>query len=293
MNDSVNELITKIIDSKSYRDVFSDLSDWKKSSKTILFSIHPDRCNLPFASQATEKLLSYISELENGKKIDDDCGIITIYYDNKITIEGDCKVLQRSLDGYDLLLSFKNDHFSKYLPKKMYFENDKLCIILNDYSVPLSLCPDLPQEHLNWILNRMLEFTTWLNSIGISHNGINPGSIFVVPETHGIICISFYHMTDVNNRLKTLSGRFSNFYPDDIFTEKIAKDYIDIECSKRTAIWLSGDKSGIGTTMKNKLHKEWLNYVLRFHDCHRFDSYAEYKTMLANNFEKKFYPLYL
>ncbi len=78
------------------------------------------------------------------------------------------------------------------------------------------------------------------------HCGLNPESIFIVPETHGIQICSFYHLTKIGNRIGTISGKYSNWYPQDVFKTKIATPIIDLGCSMKIASYLLGDTSGIG-----------------------------------------------
>jgi hypothetical protein len=289
---SVSKLIEIIIQAQSYSDIFVDLNNWKEESEIILSEIHPDKCSLSGAKEATEKLLGFINEMENGKEHTDDAGTVT-YFPTHILIEGDEYLLKRSIDNYKLLKKEADEHFIKYLPENMVLEYNTLKIGLKNRAIPLISCPKLPQEHLNWILNRLLEFSTWLNKLGYSHNGINPESIYIVPETHGIICISFYHLLRLEEKLSTVSLRYAQYYPEDIYDNKIAECYIDVECSKRTIAFLAGDTSGAAILLKEKLNSEWLDFVLTSTTIPTFEVYQEYIDLLSRNFEKKFYPLHL
>lgn len=282
--------IELINNSKSYVEIFSDISLWKTESKRLLVAIHPDRCSLPGATEASVKLINYMKEIESGITHLDDAGKVT-YFPNYLTIEGDVELLKISLKNYEMLVKISNEAFRKYLPEKMELTGNVLKITLKDRAVPLVSCSDLPQEHLNWILSRMLEFCSWLDSVDYSHNGINPESIYVVPATHGVIFISFYHLNEMNKKISSVSGRFSSFYPEKTFREKTSNTSIDIECAKRTIIYSGGDKSGLGISLKGKLNFDWLNFVLRFSSGCTFDVYKEYRKMIDKNFEKKFYVL--
>jgi hypothetical protein len=138
----------------------------------------------------------------------------------------------------------------------------------------------------------MLEFSAWLHQSGFSHNGINPESIFIVPETHGIICVSFYHLTKLHSGLSTISAKYRTFYPANVFDNKIAASNIDIELSKRTAIYVLGDKSGNGIMLKKTHNEDFMDFVIKQH-YHSYPAFKEYRDLLSKNFPKKFYLLNL
>jgi hypothetical protein len=171
------------------------------------------------------------------------------------------------------------------------FKDNKLYGTLSHRAIPISSIDSLPQEHLNWALSRILEFATWLNNNNISHNGINPDSIYLVPETHGIIVISYYHVNTAAKKLKTISGRYSKFYPEILFKEKLSEPFVDIELAKRTIAFLAGDKSGIGMKFKRTLNKDWIDFLLEFSTKSTFNTFSDYRQILSKNFEKKFHIL--
>ena len=284
-----DEIIKKIVDSNTYKDVFSDISNWKSSCKEMLLKIHTDVCFLPQAKEATEILLKYKSELERGKSHTDDVGTVT-YFPDRITFESsNDNILKISFDNYNKLCKLADSHFRKYLPKTMFYEKGKLTITLENRAIPLSSLTDVPQEHLNWILSRMLEFSGLLDKYGFVHCGITPDSIYVVPENHGIIVISFYHMTSVTSKMKTVSGKYIHFYPEIIFNNKKAENFIDIELAKRTTMFIAGDKSGLGMKYRKILNSDWIDFIIEFSNGNSFDVFKKYREILKNNFEKKFY----
>ena len=127
---------------------------------------------------------------------------------------------------------------------------------------------------------------------GYVHCGINPESVFIVPETHGIIITSFYHLSLDDGRLRTISAKYQNWYPTEIFKEKRAKSIIDLELCKRTAAYLLGDKSGLGIKLKKTHNKDFINFLLNSHS-NAFECYQAYRKMLKRNFEEKYHHLSL
>lgn len=290
---SAKDVIAKIIGAKTMKDVFPDISNWKTTYKEYLLLIHPDRCQEHLASQASAKLNEFKTKLEDGQTIEDEAGIIT-YRMNTVKIKGDKGLLKLSVDRYRLLMSLPDSQHAKlkkYLPEsvKIISENE-IEFILRDRAIPISDLGTLPQEHVNWIFSRMLEFAGYINKTGHVHCGINPNSIFVHPEGHGISCISFYHVAGVNARVRTVCGQYEHFYPAVLFKEKKATTDIDVELAKRTAIYLLGDKSGIGVKLKKTHNEKFLDFTLQRHDD-PIEAFFLYRKFLDANFPKKFHVL--
>lgn len=283
-------LLEKILAAKSLQDIL-DINNLDKEFDLLIKQIHPDRCSLPKAHEATCKLNELRNVFKKGKVYGDDVGE---YRTNGFTIHfsGDIALLKKSLDMYRQLKSRKDTaslHFHTYLPEHMEIKGNILYATLSHRAIPLSQL-QLPQEHVNWILSRMLECVAWFAQIGYVHAGLTPESVFVVPETHGIIIPSFYHMTPLGRPLKTISGRYQHWYPASTFDKKIAQELIDIELAKKVAIYLSGDPSGSGVRLKKTHHPQFVDFVVRQHD-NSFTAFTKYRALLDKYFEKKFYPL--
>lgn len=293
MSLSAEEVISKILNSKSVIDCFYDVTDYKTVYKNYIRLIHPDICKLPGAADATEKLNKFKDELEGGKKHNDDAGTIS-YGLKTVVITGEPILITRSLENYKYLMSLKDDsskHFQRYLPvsaKKI--SDNELEFTLESRAVPLSSLGTLPQEHVNWILSRMLEFASWINQVGFCHAGINPESIYVMPENHGMNCISFYHMGRLGSQLRTISAQYQNFYPPQVFTNKKYESNIDIDLCKRTAIYLLGDRSGSGVVLRKTHNNEIIDFLQK-QSYEPAENYKEYRALLKKHFETKFHVL--
>lgn len=283
------EAISKLISAKLYIEVFSDLDNWKTLYKEYAKLLHPDKCKDPAAGEAIRKLNEFKDELDKGKKHKDDAGIIT-YTLKECELVGNVDLINKSYRNYNTLMSLTDKasmHFKKYLPSNMTkTTSNELKFTLPNRAVPLSSLGVLEQKHANWILSRMFEFISWINQIGYSHNGINPDSIYIVPENHGMICVSFYHMTKLDAKLDTVSGRYANFYPASIFSEKQAISLIDIELAKRTAVYLLGDKSGSGVVLRRTHNNEIIDFLQRQH-TKTFDTFKEYRKLLEKHYDVK------
>lgn len=292
------EIIEKILGSKKPSDIFTPTFDWVSTYKKYSRLIHPDVCKQPYADKAMATLNQYKEQLENGVQFTDEAGDFRVF-EKKIVYQvtdENRKLIQKSVNNYKLLKQ-KTDKasvaFHRYLPESMVLENSVLTINLKDRAVPLT-GQQLPQIHVNWLFSRMFEITLWFRKSGYSHMGMNPTTVFVVPETHGIILTSFYHMTHLDQKAKTISARYKMWYPTTLFQKKIATQDIDLELSKKIALYLLGDRSAAGTKLKRDkdVNQKILTFLLTKHQC-EVEDYTKYREILTKEFERKFYPLEL
>jgi len=290
------EVIEKVLKSDKPQDIFT--GDWKATYKSYSRLIHPDMCSQPNASDAMAKMNYFKDILENGVQYTDETGDFKVF-EKKIlyqVTDDNRKLIQKSVKNYNLLKA-KTDKasvgFHRYLPESMVLEKDTLTINLKDRGIPLT-GQKLPQIHVNWLFSRMFEIVLWFRNIGYSHMGMNPTTVFVVPETHGIILISFYHMNPLDQKADTISARYKMWYPTTLFIKKIATQDIDLELCKKIALYLLGDRSAAGTKLKRDtdVNQEVLTFLLTKHQ-NEVEDYSQYREILAKNFERKFYPLNL
>jgi hypothetical protein len=283
-------LIQKINEANKLEDIL-DVNNFDEEYKSVLRSIHPDVCVAPGATAATAKLNELRDKFRQGVKYVDDSGEFKSngYF---IKYEGDKSLLKKSFDNFTLLKSLKDKsslNFHRYMPNSMNLSDGKIEIKLSPRAIPL-VNRSLPQEHVNWILSRMLEYSAWLAQVGFVHCGINPASVFIVPETHGIQVCSFYHMTRIDRPVSTVSARYKTWYPPQLFSTKQATSNIDLELAMKTAIYLLGDKSGSGIKLRKTHHEKFMNFVIKQHyNAHK--TFLEYRELLQDNFKKEFHPL--
>lgn len=285
------DLIEKIKKAEKIEDVIS-ISDFKSAFTSVIKEIHPDICSLEGAAEATAKMNLWKDYFENGKEYKDDIGPFKTngYWADFKSTEPN---LNWSIENYRLFTQLQTDadkNFQRYLPKE--------CILMPDGSyrfkfekraIPISDLT-LPQEHINWILNRLLEYCAYLSEIGFVHCGLTPESVFIVPETHGIQIISFYHLTRFGNKVKTISGKRSGWYPTSMFNDKVATPSIDLELAKRTAAYLLGDKSGSGINLRKTHNEKFINFLTAA-DINSYKCLTTYRQMIKDNFKKEFHLL--
>lgn len=285
-------LLDKILSSLKAEDVFS-IRYYKKEYSDMVKLLHPDVCHLPEANDAVARLNLYRSQMNKYSEGEDDAGVFLMTKDNEVVFKGDPDLLQHSYKNYQMLMQFHDEkarHFKKYLPQSMSLVNGELVITGNERMLPLTHLT-LPHQHANWILSRIFELLVWLHQVGYCHLGINPESIFIVPETHGIVCVSFYHLTAINTKPESLCGRYLNWYPAIIFNQKKAIEYVDLSLAQRTALYALGDKSGNGVVLKKTENTQLIDFLISPH-YNSFNTYTEYRTLLRNLFGKPtFHPL--
>ena len=290
------EVIEKVLKSNKPSDLFN--GEWKTTYRSYSRLIHPDACSQPNAADAMAKMNYYKDVLENGVQYRDEAGDFKVFEKKLLYVvtNENRNLIRKSVKNYNLLKS-KTDKtsvgFHRYLPESMVLETNSLTINLKDRAVSLT-GQQLPQIHVNWLFSRMFEISLWFRNIGYSHMGMNPTTVFVVPETHGIILTSFYHMNTLDKKAETISARYKMWYPTTLFVKKIATQDIDLELCKKIALYLLGDRSAAGTKLKRDadVHQEILTFLLTKHQC-EVEDYTQYRELLAKNFKRKFYSLNL
>lgn len=294
---TAQELIANILKAVSIAEIL-DLKNYTVEFKNTVKLIHPDVCNHPDAAKATAKLNALLDHYEKGTPGRDEVAEFTtngyeaVY---KVTMDN-IMMMQWSIDNYKHLAhdgKVKTPHILGYMPKEMIFgsivSDNHLTVIFHKRSIPISKLT-LPQEHVNWILSRLLEYSLMLNQLGYVHCGLNPESIFITPENHGIQVMNYYHLTKVNGTVGTVNGNYKDWYPAELFTTKLATATIDLRLAKKIAAYLLGDLSGSGVRLRKDHNEAWVNFILQ-RDTDPVACYDNYRRVLKDNFESKFHLL--
>lgn len=284
---STPEAIEKINNATHFGELESEF-------KILMKLTHADVCSSDEANEAATKLSGLKTEWTKGIKYEDESGTFRSKGLSSI-YEGDPVLLKKSLSNYNELLKLKDPsslHFHKYLPKSMEMKDGELHVTFSKRAVPLTAVKKLDQVHVNWIVSRILEFSSWMSSIGFCHCGLNLESVYILPESHGIQIGSFYMIHSVGDALKGVSGKYKTWYPPSIFTNKKAVYSIDITLAKKIGVYLLGDQSGVGTKLKRdaSVNKEILNFLIE-HSEDPLSTWKHYRELLDKLFEKKFYKL--
>ncbi len=284
---TANDLLIRLTSATTHKNVFVT-NNPAKEYKEYLKLIHPDVCMLANAHHATTLLNQFFDAYQSSLTYPDDAGTTT-YTNHSCTTKGNDKLLELSYQNYKKLTTLNDPaslHFKQYLPQSGQLVNGLLTFTTPNRIVPLYNL-QLPQKHVCWIFSRLIEFVGWLHQNGYSHNGINPASFYIVPQTHGLICTSFYHLTRLDAKLNTISAAHKSWYPNDIFIHKKTTQNIDLELAQRTAIYLLGDQSGNGIKLKKSsdINQTLLDFWLTPHH-NSYDTYTDYRQLLQKLFGK-------
>lgn len=163
----------------------------------------------------------------------------------------------------------------------LYMKREKPAFRVSAQRIKDKFPDGLSERHVAWIASRMYEFVALLHTQGLVHSGINPESVFIVPETHGIYVTSFYHMKPMDSKLETISAKYKNWYPAKTLYDKKAIETIDIELVGRTALYLLGDQTGTGYSLLRK--KGSTQKFIKFFMSHSENSgehYGKYRELL-------------
>ncbi|RSK37489.1 protein kinase family protein [Hymenobacter metallilatus] len=273
-------------------DVFSRRR-YRQQYLAYLKLLHPDVCALPGAADAVARLNGYADQLKALDVLDDDAGTLRRLDERTFRLEGEADQLRQSYRNYQQLMAFSDAaarNFQRYLPASLEWEGAALRLSGPDYLLPLTGLTLAP-EHVGWVLSRVLELTAWLHQVGLCHAGLNPEALALVPDTHGIVCLSFYHLTPLNGPLRTVSGRYLNWYPPSVFAQKQATAYVDVSLAQRVALYLLGDPSGHGVKLKKTVDARLIDFLLTPHQ-NAYHTLRDYRQLLGHLFGKRqFHPL--
>lgn len=282
----ISDIIEKILLASHYSEIFSRFN-FKKQYLEYLKQLHPDICPHPKATEAVSKINFFKNEIEELSQLKDDVSVMKVEGENEISWIGNATLLHKSFQNYKKLMSLKDKaslHFQKYLPQELFWEDDVLRLKHSERIVPLSGLR-LPEEHVTWVLSRLFEFSAWLNQIGLCHAGLNPESVAIVPKTHGIVILSFYHLSPLSRPLTTISKKYQNWYPYTVFSDKKAVPEIDLSLAQSLGIYLLGDTSGNGVKLKKTHSPELIDFLLQMH-YQPYETFDNYRKLLLKLYGK-------
>jgi len=279
---TTEQAVTKIMTAVKFADIV-DIGRYKEDYRELVKLVHVDKGG---SLEAVTKLNDFKTIHEKGTKYEDEAGE---YYSNGYWIKRKVDdLVKKSYNNYLLIKKLGVDHLNRYIPEHGEIVGEEIVYTFGKRCVPLPLA--LEGEHVRWVLSRMLEFIMMLEANGYTHGGINPDNVFIDPENHGIMVTSFYHMKRIGSRMSTINGKYMSWYPHQLFKFKTAYPLVDIELVKKTAIYLLGDRSGVGVRLKKSENKELMEFLMsQGNNTH--DEYKRYRELLTRNFKTKFHIL--
>lgn len=288
-------LLAAVLAARQPADIFSRAT-YRTQLHAHLKLLHPDVCALPHAAAATARLNEFAEQLRALDNPTDDAGPLRRVDERTFRFEGTAALLAQSRAGYGRLQRLPGaaaQHFRQYLPVGLDVQpTGHLLATGPGFVVPLSGLVLTP-THVGWVLSRLLEFAAWLHQEGLVHGGFTPESLALVPDTHGLVCWSFYHLTPLGRPLTTASARYLGWYPPAVFRDKKATPYVDVSLAQRTALYLLGDPSGHGVKLKKTVDPRLIDFLLAPH-VDAYTTLGEWRLLLTQLFGKRqFHPLIL
>lgn len=254
--------------------------------REMLKAVHPDKCKDPRAQEATNRLLEMHRHFTSGSTFTDDSGDF-LTNDHWVSFQGDRQAVAHAKRNQQEAVQGGPEHFKRYMP---YTWDSEYSFLLSQRAIPL-VNLTLPQEHVNWVVSRLLEFCMLLHRhTGGAHLGLTPAQVMLVPETHGIAVAGFYHAAPLNGRVSTISAAYRHWYPGQMLKDKKATENADLEMVKRIGAYLLGDRSGLGTSLRKTHHREFVDFLLGYDDD-SLACYEKYRKMLDRNFPSQFIHL--
>lgn len=282
---SESEMIERVMRSTHYMALWPEHGQ-VLSFKSMLKIIHPDKCKHLLAQEATNRLLELHRHFSQGSTFTDDAGEF-VTNGHWIHYLGDAAAVAQARQNQQMVAKASGEHLRRYMP---YIWDSGQRIVLDRRMIPL-LDLTLPQEHVNWVVSRLLEFCMMLHrNFAYVHLGLTPAQVMLVPETHGIAVAGFYHMTPLHGRVSTISGAWQHWYPGSMLREKRATEHADLEMVKRIGAYLLGDRSGMGTSLIRTHHREFIDFLLSSDDD-SLACYEKYRELIDKNFSSQFIHL--
>ena len=278
-----NGLVDRVLQATHYHALAESTT---MTFREIVKTVHPDKCKHPLAQEATNHLLEIFRHFTSGTRFTDDSGDF-LTNDYWALFQGVDQVIAHGKRCQLEIAALAPDHLKRYMP---YNWDSEHSVLLSQRALPL-VNLTLPQEHVNWVVSRLLEFCMLLHRhTGRAHLGLTPAQVMLVPETHGIAVAGFYHTSEINSRVSTISAAYRHWYPGQMLVDKKATELADLEMVKRMGAYLLGDRSGLGTCLRKTHHPEFIDFLLSTDDD-SLTCYEKYREMLDRNFPSQFIHL--
>ena len=103
-----------------------------------------------------------------------------------------------------------------------------------------SKIPELTSRHLAWMFKRLLTAIGFVHRAGYIHGAILPPHIRIQTKSHGIQLTSFSHAVNKGEKIKTISGKYKEWYPPEVLAKEAAIPETDIYMAAKCMFYLAG-----------------------------------------------------
>ncbi len=118
-------------------------------------------------------------------------------------------------------------------------------------------------KHAAWIVSRMYNIACYFQITGLSHGDISPDTLFIDAEDHKARIVGgWWYSTQLNSKLKVMSGRTADIIPASIMKSKIATLQLDGELIRATGREILGDITGGKLLMDKNIPKPMVTWLL-------------------------------
>lgn len=198
----------------------------------------------------------------------------------KIANENDNKLIQNE---YELISRL--DHHSIPTPLEIIKINGLVSIIFDDFG-GMSLedfkeeYGNLNQEHIGWVLERLLSSVGYLHSNNIVNGNIKPSNLWINPENHNITIIdnslAVENASEVDSKYTIKNDIYT---PDNINSKSRVLPYVDIYAVGKIAINLLGGDINSNELPKN-LNPNLKDFILKLVSKNENDAYKLWNEII-------------
>lgn len=295
---SFEEASKILINAKKYSDIFyeDDLNN-KKRYREFIKICHPDIVSddkKELAREITQKLNEFYDESLNPSSVSNDENInfdfeyrgVTYSFNKFLYSDDVCDYYEGVGDGKNVIIKIVNDPNDNDLLKNEYdilTSSDHLGLIKPLSKLKINGCVaiiyeninayradeikkyygNISEEHVCWILERLLSILGYLHSKKIVNGNIKPQNVFIDPDNHNVILSDFtFSISDADCIDKTY--KIKNEYYSPSYVKKGMKviPNVDIYATGKIAIdllggnvWNNGIPINVDIRLRNFIRK--------------------------------------
>lgn len=146
---------------------------------------------------------------------------------------------------------------------------------------------NIDPKHVAWIGSRLFNIITFLDYIGLCHNGISADTVLINPSKHACYLIGgWWYSAKKDTKINAIPNNLSSLYPNEVFLNKIAKTKYDKVLVKALLIECLGDssKSGSKLLVNSNIPKPMLNWLRTIDDTNIKKDFSKWYKILNECF---------
>lgn len=178
---------------------------------------------------------------------------------------------RRRIDKLTFLSNRVRDYFEPLLPSTHRISSSNNRVIVVTHSKPfrlIRLSDAIPflkenrERHVAWITSRLMNFCTYLETHGLTHNGLSSDTVYIDPKEHTMYFLGgWFYSVPIGERLIAMPKKTLDYAPPSVLRKKVGDIRTDLEMSKAIARECLGDISGSSLYKNPNLPKPMLNWL--------------------------------